>query len=181
MKHTPAIVMLILILTALLATACQPVSRHTQRATATAYAADYMNSAMQAAEEGALALCNIDFEEGAEKYVEDVCAASTQTGCKFFMTQIADAWNDLERSTSSDRLECVTGTSKFLEEGKQFGMLVQYWQINLVGHEGWSSGAKNREYWIQVAEENGRWKLNRVLTGDEVEFYQTIETMVGEQ
>lgn len=181
MKKTFIIILLIVTAMMLLAVSCQPVSRHTQRATATAYAASYMNSAMEAAENGALALCNIDFTEGVESYVEEVCDASTQIGCEFFSTQIADAWNDLERSYSSDRLGCITGTSKFLEEGKQFGMLVQYWQINLAGTEGWSSSAKNREYWLQVAEESGRWKLNRVLTGDEVEFYLTIDAMAGEE
>ncbi|HUV16596.1 MAG TPA: hypothetical protein VMW28_08560 [Pelolinea sp.] len=181
MKKTVAIITLLVTVATVLAVSCQPVSRHTQRATATAYAASYMTSAMEAAENGALALCNIDFSSGGETYIEDVCAASTQIGCKFFTTQIADAWNDLERSYSSDRLGCITGTSRFLEEGRQFGMLVQFWQINLVGTDGWSSSAKNREYWLQVAEENGRWKLNRVMTGDEVEVYLTIDSMAGEE
>ncbi len=164
----------------LLATAsCQPVSIHTQRATATAYAVSYMNTAMEAAEDGAMALCNIDFEEGMDAYVEKICDASTQLGCELFTAQIADAWNDLERSYTSNRLGCNTGTSMFLEEGRQYGMLVQYWQINLVGIEGWSSSARNREYWVQVAEENGVWKLNRVLTGEEVNLYQTIESMAS--
>jgi hypothetical protein len=169
----------VLLAALVLATACQPVSMHTQRATATAYAASYMTSAMEAAENGALALCNIDFETGVESYTENVCDVSTHAGCEFFTVQIADAWNDLERSYSSDRLGCITGTSKFLEEGRQFGMLVQYWQINLVGNEGWSSSAKNREYWVQVAEENGSWKLNRVLTSGEVDFYMAIESMAN--
>jgi hypothetical protein len=59
--------------------------------------------------------------------------------------------------------------------------LVQYWQINLVGTEGWAPSAKNREYWVQVAEEQGLWKFNRVLTNDEIAMYLTIEGMAGEK
>jgi len=167
------------IITMIFTVSCQPVSRNSQRATATAYAVAYMNTAMQAAETGALALCNIDFAEGGEQYVENVCEVSTQAGCTFFTSQIAAAWNDLARSYSSERMECKAATSRFVEEGRQFGMLVQYWQINLLGTAGWPSNAKNREYWVQVAEENGLWKLNRVLTTDEVDFYTAIEGMAS--
>lgn len=172
---------LVISVATLLAVSCQPVSRHTQRATATAYAASYMGNAMQAAEGGAMALCNMDFSAGAEEYAQNICAVSTQAGCEFFTAQIADAWEDLKRSFSAEKLECIAGTSRFLEEGTQFGMPVQYWQIYLMGTGGWASGAENREYWLQVAEENGRWKLNRVLTGDEVALYKTIDKMAGEE
>jgi hypothetical protein len=60
-------------------------------------------------------------------------------------------------------------------------MRVQYWQVNLQGTEGWGANSGSREYWLQVAEENSSWKLNRVLTGDEVAFYLTIEAMAGEK
>lgn len=165
----------------ILIVSCQPVSRNTQRATATAYAVSYMTDAMTAAENGALALCNIDFESGKDTYLETVCTATTRLGCVFFTKQINDAWNDLDRSYTSNRLGCVAGTSRFLEEGNQFGMRVQYWQVNLQGTEGWGANSGSREYWLQVAEENSNWKLNRVLTGDEVAFYLTIEAMAGEE
>jgi hypothetical protein len=173
------LILLTIILALLSAVSCQPVSRNSQRATATAYAVAYMNTAMQAAESGAMALCNIDFNAGGEQYIENICGVSTQAGCAFFTSQIAAAWSDLARSYSSERLECKAGTSRFLEEGRQFGMLVQYWQINLLGTAGWPSNAKSREYWVQVAEENGLWKLNRVLTTDEVDFYTAIEGMAS--
>lgn len=165
----------------ILAISCQPVSRHNQRETATAYAVSYMTDAMAAAENGALALCNIDFETGKDAYLGNVCAVTTSLGCEFFTKQINDAWNDLDRSYTSNRLGCMTGTSGFLEEGNQFGMRVQYWQVNLQGTEGWGADSGSREYWMQVAEENGNWKLNRVLTGDEVAFYLAIEAMAGEE
>ncbi len=177
MKKTFAVAFMIIAV--LFAASCQPVSRNSQRATATAYAVAYMNTAMQAAETGALALCNIDFKAGGEKYVENVCEVSTQAGCSFFTSQIAENWGDLARSYSAERLECKAGTSRFLEEGRQFGMLVQYWQVNLLGTAGWPSNTNNREYWVQVAEENGLWKLNRVLTTDEVDFYNAIEGMAS--
>jgi len=162
-------------------TACQPVSIYTQRATATAYATDYMVSAMQAAEDGAMALCNINFDEGPEAYLQAICDASTDLGCTYFGSQIAEGWGDLERSYNSDLLECVVGTSRFLEEGQQFGMNVQYWQVNLQGTTGWSNSNRSREYWLQVAEESSNWKLNRVLTSEEIAFYKTIDSMGEEQ
>lgn len=171
----------ILVFSALvLVSGCQPVSIYTQRATATAYSAEYMTTAMQAAEDGAMALCNIDFEAKAAGYIQQVCDASTQLGCEFFTSQIDQAWNDLERATSSDVLECTPATSRFLDEGEQFGMRVQYWQVNLQGTKGWSASSNDREYWLQVAEENSNWKLNRVLTSDEVAYYLAIDSMSGE-
>ncbi len=160
---------------------CQPVSIYTQRATATAYSTDYMTTAMQAAENGAMALCNIDFDAGALTYIENICSASTALGCDFFTSQVNEAWADLERAYSSDVLECTPATNRFLEEGEQFGMRVQYWQVTLQGSKGWSVGNQTREYWLQVAEENSNWKLNRVLTSDEVAFYLTIDSMGTEE
>lgn len=167
------------ILIAVFVTACQPTSVYTQRATATAYSTDYMVSAMQAAENGAMALCNIDFDAGPETYLDEVCLASTALGCAFYTNQVAEVWEDLRRSYSSDVLECAVGTSRFLDEGQQFGMRVQYWEVLLQGTTGWT-GNKNREYWLQVAEENSNWKLNRVLTSDEIAFYLTIDTLGAE-
>ena len=95
-------------------------------------------------------------------------------------SQINQAWNDLERAYSSDVLECTPATSRFLDEGEQFGMRVQYWQVNLQGTKGWSASSNDREYWLQVAEENSNWKLNRVLTSDEVAYYLAIDSMSGE-
>ena len=165
----------------ILLSACQPVSIYTQRATATAYSSEYMTSAMQAAENGAMALCNIDFNAGGETYLEQICAVSTDLGCAFYGDQVPDVWNDLARSYTSDILECEVGTSRLLEEGEQFGMRVQYWHLNLVGTKGWTEGARNREYWVQVAEENSNWKLNRILTSDEVAYYLAIDSMGAEE
>lgn len=169
------------LMTLVLMAACQPVSIYTQRATATAYSSDYMTSAMQAAENGAMALCNINFDAGAEVYLDRICEASTDLGCSFYGDQVPDVWSDLERAYSSDVLECVVGTSRLLEEGEQFGMRVQYWHLNLQGTKGWVDSAKNRDYWVQVAEENSNWKLNRILTSDEIAYYLTIDSMGAEE
>ena len=160
------------------ATACQPTSIYTQRATATAYSTDYMISAMQAAENGAMALCNIDFDAGPKTYLDEICSTTTDLGCTFYTDQVAAVWEDLTRAYSSDVLECVVGTSRFLDEGEQYGMRVQYWLVNLEGTTGWSNSSRNREYWLQVAEENSNWKLNRVLTSDEIAYYISIDEMV---
>jgi hypothetical protein len=181
MKRSASLFWLAILVIVLLVSSCQPVSRRSQRATATAYAASYMNKAMEAAESGALALCNIDFDKGPNEYLNEICNYSTEMGCEYFSSQIAGYWNELDRSLNSNKVECITGTSRFLEEGRQFGYLVQYWQINLVGTEGWAPSAKNREYWVQVAEEQGLWKFNRVLTNDEIAMYLTIEGMAGEK
>jgi uncharacterized protein YceK len=180
MKTTSTIFWILSLSALILVSGCQPVSIYTQRATATAYSADYMTTAMQAAEDGAMALCNIDFNAKADGYIQQVCDASTQLGCEFFTNQIDQAWNDLERATSSDVLECTPVTSRFIDEGEQFGLRVQYWQVNLLGTKGWSASSNNREYWLQVAEENSNWKLNRVLTSDEVAYYLAIDSMSSE-
>jgi len=181
MKKQWLVILIAAVFILILAVSCQPISRNTQRATATAYAVSYMVDAMASAESSALVLCNIDFEAGKETYIENICAATTTLGCKLFTSQISETWEDLDRSYSSKKLGCVAGTSRFLEEGNQFGMRTQYWQVSLQGTEGWGANSGSREYWLQVADENSSWKLNRVLTGDEVAFYKTIEAMAGEE
>ena len=180
MKNKASLFWFLIFSVLILVSGCQPVSIYTQRATATAYSADYMTTAMQAAEDGAMALCNIDFKTKADGYVQQVCDTSTQLGCEFFTGQINQAWNDLERAYSSDELECTPATSRFLDEGEQYGMRVQYWQVNLQGTKGWSASSTDREYWVQVAEENSNWKLNRVLTSDEIAYYLAIDSINGE-
>jgi uncharacterized protein YceK len=96
---------------------CSTVSIYAQRATATAYSTEYMTTAMQAAESGAMALCNIDFTAGRQAYIDQICAASSALGCSFFTNQVAQAWADLERAYSANVLECQPATSRFLEEG----------------------------------------------------------------
>lgn len=172
--------LLALIIPVLLA-GCSTVSIYAQRATATAYSAEYMTTAMQAAESGAMALCNIDFTAGRQAYIDQICAAASALGCSFFTNQVNQAWADLERAYSANVLECQPATSRFLEEGQQFGMHVQYWLVTLKGTKGWSAGSSSREYWLQVAEENSNWKLNRVLTSDEIAFYLTIDSMGAEE
>jgi hypothetical protein len=180
MKKLSISLFLVLITVLLLAAGCQPVSLNTQRATATAFAVDYMEKAMAAAETGALSLCNIDFKAGKSAYVEAICSASTQAGCAFFTRQVNGGWEDLDRAYTSEKLICESGTTRLLDEGLQFGMRTQYWQVNLNGTAGFGANDMNREYFVQVAEENSQWKLNRVLTSDEVAFYLTIEAMAGE-
>ncbi|MDK2981362.1 MAG: hypothetical protein PWQ55_1709 [Chloroflexota bacterium] len=181
MKKNSSLFLVFALAVLVIISGCQPVSIYTQRATATAYSADYMTTAMQAAEDGAMALCNIDFNDQADGYIQQVCDASTKLGCDFFNDQINQAWNDLERAYSSDQLECTLATSRYLDEGEQFGMHVQYWQVNLQGTKGWTAGSTNREYWLQVAEEDSQWKLNRVLTSDEIAYYAVIDSLGAEE
>jgi hypothetical protein len=178
MQNIPFTILLVVLV---FCCACQPVSIYTQRATATAYETGYMTSAMQAAESGALTLCNIDFESGQENYLEQICSTSTELGCVFFTNQVDQVWENLERSYSAEKLVCEKNTSRFLEEGNQFGLSVQYWVVNLRGTTGWQENSTDREYWLQVAEENSNWKLNRVLTSDEIAYYLAIDTMGAEE
>ena len=62
-----------------------------------------------------------------------------------------------------------------LAESRQFGLLVKYWLVKLQGKDGWPKGTPKREYWLQVAEENGNWKLNRILVLDEIRYYSVLE------
>jgi hypothetical protein len=144
MKKNASIFLLAIIFSLTFLAGCRPVSIYTQRATATAYAADYMTTAMQAAEDGALALCNIDFDSGEQAYVDQLCANSTTLGCQFFTDQLKQSWSDLKRAYTADTLVCIPATSRFLEEGEQFGMRVQYWQVTLKGTRGWPEGSQSR-------------------------------------
>ena len=169
------ICLIFLMLTFLLLAACQPVSRSAQQATATAFANVYMIEAMEAAEAGAMALCAVDFNGSPQAYIDNVCAESTILACNVIEEEINLAWEDMQQLYSSRKLACAQSTSRLLEEGRQYGMQVQYWKVNLKGIQGFTEGNTDREYWLQVADENGTWKFNRVLTSGEAALYLTID------
>jgi len=154
---------------------CSPVYLTSQRATATAYADVSMNKAMQAAEQSALTLCEIDFSFSQQTYIDAVCALSTVYGCKVFEKQIADSWETLEDTFSADRLACEQPRSMLVEEGVQFGQRIQVWRVELQGTIGWPQDQKERQYWLQISEQDGEWRLNRLVSSEEIAIYLALE------
>jgi hypothetical protein len=155
--------------------ACKPVIIEQQRATATAFARSVLELGKQSAEQSAMLFCNVDFKMGKEEYLKKVCAEATPMGCRILSTQIEDTWQSFTAAYPAPGLVCELRSSQLLEESRQFGLPVQYWLVKLLGKDGWPKNTAIREYWLQVAEENGNWKLNRVLVLDEIRYYSALE------
>jgi len=160
-----------ILLVIFLSPGCSSVSLEEQRVQATAFVTDRNDQAEQAASQAAMALCNVDISAGMDAYQQQVCSVATQTGCQIISSQIASVWQNFETSYQVPQLTCELATNKFLEETHQFGLDVQFWLVKLEG-EGYAPSSSNqREYWLQVANEDGEWKLNRILLVDEIRYY----------
>jgi hypothetical protein len=155
--------------------ACKPVLLEQQQATATAFERSELELGKQAAEQSAMLFCNVDFEKGKEDYRQKICAQATTMGCRILSTQMDETWQGFIEAYPVPHLVCELQSSQLLEESRQFGLPVQYWLVKLQGKEGWPKSTPKREYWLQVAEENSMWKLNRVLVLDEIRYYSIIE------
>lgn len=155
--------------------ACKPVIPEQQQATATAFERSVLELGKQVAEQSAMVLCNVDFKKGKEEYQKNICARATPMGCQILSNQMDETWQSFMTAYPVSRLVCELQSSQLLEESRQFGLPVQFWLVKLQGKEGWMKGTPTREYWLQVAEENGNWKLNRVLVLDEIRYYSALE------
>ena len=160
--------------------ACKPVIIEQQRATATAFERSVHELGKQSAEQSAMLFCNVDFKMGKEEYLKKVCAQATPMGCRILSTQIEKTWQIFTEAYPVPGLVCELRSSHLLEASFQFGLPVQYWLVKLQGKDGWPKNTAIREYWLQVAEENGNWKLNRVLVLDEIRYYSVLEEAKGQ-
>ena len=163
----------------LLLAGCKPVLIEQQRATATAYVQSELLKSRQAAEKSAMALCNIDIQAGKESYKEQVCEEASDLGCQIIKDQIETTWEEFTRSNTSQRLTCELQSGQLLEETRQFNEPVKNWLVKLEGKEGWPEDRRLREYWLQVSNNNGAWKLNRILSINEIRFYNTVKVIQG--
>jgi hypothetical protein len=156
--------------------ACKPVLLEQQQATATAFVRSDLELGRQAAEQSALVLCNVDFKQGKAAYQKSICDLSTEMGCRMLSTQVDETWESFSRAYPVPNLACELRSSQLLEESRQFGLPVQYRLVTLHGMDGWPKDVPEHEYWLQVAKENGAWKLNRVLVLDEARYYSILQT-----
>lgn len=167
----------IFVICALLGVGCQVTSSASQQSTATMYAEASMQEAMEAAQESALALCALDFEAGPEAYAEKVCALSTDLACGLLQAEVQQTWETFQQSYPQQKMACAPSSSRLLEVGRQYGRNVQFWRVILKGIQGFDDNNADQVYWLQVAEENGKWKFNRLLHNGEIALYRTIEDM----
>ena len=151
---------------------CQKLSIEEQRALATQSQERSLLSAQEAVEASAHTLCNINFEEGKQKYIDALCTKTTNLACVYFTQEVDRDWDAMQNTYNTPKLVCEWVSSDFIEESVQFGFPVQVWFIRMVGTIGWPMDRNNRDYWLQMAYENGSWKLNRILSYVEISFYQ---------
>lgn len=156
---------------------CKRVTIEEQRTQATQYQENSMLAAQEAAESGARTLCSIDFEAGVENYQDEICEATTNLGCKSFSKELELSWTSMEETFDTPKLVCEWVSSDFIEESSQFGLPVQVWHIRMVGTVGWPESQTNRDFWMQLAFEDSAWKLHRILSLTEINYY--IERLQG--
>lgn len=151
---------------------CSKVTLAEQQSTATVYEETSMVNAKEAAETGALAFCNIDFTAGKEEYQDVICDVATTLGCDYYRNELDDSWDAITEVYNTDKLVCEFVSSELIEDSEQFGFQTQIWFVRLVGTVGWEQKQSNRDYWIQIANEDGEWKLNRILSLTEIDYYR---------
>jgi len=164
-------------LLAIILVGCQTSVQTERQATATAFVVESMQEAMEVAEESALAICNLDFDQSPEVYVNNICSISTDLSCAFVAEDVKESWDEMQSQYDASKVVCEKNSSRMLETGEQYGKRVQYWRVNLAGVSGFGTGVYEQIYWLQIVEENGHWKFNRSLNTNEIAMYFAIEQM----
>ena len=109
---------------------CKTAEITEQRSTATAYQKNSMLAAKGAAEAGALAFCNINFEGGLEAYKQSICSVTTSLGCDYYTQELEKSWDSIVDVYNTDALVCEFVSSEMMEESTQFGFPEPSWSCS---------------------------------------------------
>ncbi len=138
--------------------------------------------AQTAAVAGAQAFYNVDYQEGKQAWLDQLCAVSTNTGCTMDQNVFMPAlWPQLESSKTSTTVQ-VSVQEKVVEQVSPFGDVPQQiWKLNIQLSAPWPAQKQpltSFQALALVIRENGVWKFERFLTEDEV---QPLETKAGQK
>ncbi len=144
--------------------------------TASSNTPDADQPAQAAALEGAQAFYSVDYQKGKQAWLDQLCAASTSTGCAMDQNVFVPAmWPQLEAAK-------INTTVKVAAQGK---VVDQVNPLDNVPQQVWKLGIQLSAPWPMqkqpltsfsalalVVQENGVWKFERFLTEDEANALQ---------
>jgi hypothetical protein len=137
--------------------------------------------AQAAAVSGAQAFYSVDYQNGKQAWLDQLCAVSTNIGCTMDQNVFVPAlWPQLEAAKTSTTIQ-VSAQEKVLEQVNPMGDVPQQvWRLDVQLSAPWPAQEQpltNFPALALVMCENGTWKFERFLTEDEV---NALENKAGQ-
>jgi hypothetical protein len=132
--------------------------------------------AQAAAVAGAQAFYTVDYQNGKQAWLDQLCAVSTNIGCTMDQNVFVPAlWPQLEAAKTSTTVQ-VSAQEKVLDQVSPFGNVPQQvWKLGIQLSAPWPVQEQPLTSFPALAlvmRENGAWKFERFLTEDEANALQ---------
>jgi len=137
--------------------------------------------AQAAAVSGAQAFYSVDYQNGKQAWLDQMCAVSTSIGCIMDQNVFVPAlWPQLEATKTITTVQ-VSAQEKVLDQVNPLGNIpTQVWKLSIQLSAPWPAQKQLLTSFPALAlvmRENGTWKFERFLTDDEA---QALETKAGQ-
>jgi hypothetical protein len=137
--------------------------------------------ARAAAVAGAQAFYSVDYQNGKQAWLDQLCAVSTSTGCTMDQNVFVPAlWPQLEAAKTNTTVQ-VSAQEKVVDEVNPLGNVPQQvWRLDVQLSAPWPAQEQPLTSFPALAlvmRENGTWKFERFLTEDET---QALEKKAGQ-
>ena len=125
-----------------------------------------------AAVDGAIAFYTLDYTESADLWATRVCARSTEAGCEAIKNFYAQAVRATVEKYQVQSGCAVQALRLIADKGD-----IQVWEIEVTMNNPWE-GLKTptQDVYIEVANVDGQWLMNRILFDQEKQLYPTPVT-----
>lgn len=158
------IVILVLTLTAIVFLALRPDLFPKDQVVETAPATD-----SQAAVDAVTAFYTLDYAESPESWAARVCIHATEKGCAIVRSYFAPAMQDLLQENFI-QTGCTVLPVRLVNETED----TRVWHVEAtIDHPWMGLDAQIQMIFVEMAQENGQWLMNRILFEQEVERLNT--------
>ena len=137
------------------------------------------SEAQKAAAAGAQAFYSVDYAQGQQAWLNQLCSVSTQTGCIVYQNVIApNLWASFEQAQTVTTVE-VTIQEKVDEQvaDTRGDALMQIWRLQIELSDPWPMQETPQTVFSALAlviQEQGEWKFERFLTEEELSAFSTV-------
>ena len=138
--------------------------------------------AREAAVAGAQAFYTVDYQNGKQAWLDQLCAVSTSTGCAIDQNVFVPAlWPQLEAAKTSTTVQ-LSAQEKVIDQINPLGDVPQQvWKLEIQLSAPWPAQEQPLTSFPALAlvmRENAAWKFERFLTEDEA---NALENKAGQQ
>jgi len=136
------------------------------------------SAARDAALAGAKAFYAVDYAEGQQHWLDQLCSVSTQTGCIVYQNVIVpNLWSQLEEKKIATTVE-VSAQEKVQEQvaSTRDNAPMQVWRLNMQLSSPWPMQREpitDFHALALVIKESGTWKFERFLTEEELKAFSS--------